>query len=929
MPVLDNLRYTRIAAVPLAAPHDHTLRQRWAALRRALLPALAAAHAAGTPIVVAWCRLSAGAPITVLAGGGLVSGGSCVYPPGVVTEPVPSDAVDRLRAIPRWLRCGGRHDSLVADEPDDIAAITGAYLEDLVTHLGPEPFCWLVHATPIPEADLRRRLEDVRYASTSLFEHENTSLADAVAVEQHRGLHRDLARSTGTGGWYVRLLVGGADDGQVRRVAGLLCAASDLYELPYVLNPLAGTAPFDETIRKDEAPDGRYGFAAIPELLTAIARPPFREIPGIRVVERPEFDLNPEHQGEVPLGRVIDARGREVGDYAVPTSTLNRHAFVTGATGAGKSQTVRRLLEGLHRVGVPWLVIEPAKAEYAGMAGRMMSGGDLRVIRPGDPDQVPASLNPLEPADGFPLATHLDLVGALFLAAFEAAEPFPQVLAQAMADCYRDHGFDPVTGARGHAHGEPRYPGLRDLQAAALRVVDRTGYGPEIAANVRGFIGIRIGSLRLGGAGRFFEGGHPLDVAEMFRRNVVLELERIGDDQNKNFLVGAVLIRMVEHLRVHADGSAPGLRHVTVVEEAHRLLRAAAAGTPSAHAVESFAAMLAEIRAYGEGIIIADQIPAKLLPDVIKNTALKILHRLPAADDRDAVGATMNLDPAQSRFVVSLPPGEAAVFADGMDRPVLLRVPLGADRERAGEDADAPITGRRTAACGRSCGSRACTLQEIAAGLRLAEDPRAVVLVELLALAHVIGEVGPVPRWEVFDDLLSESPKRTVECAVATLAQQAVAVRYRHLADWYPPDGLAAHVAAAAMSILAGGAPCRPEREAHWQAGRYRLAAAAAALSRWTGPSDRPHPDTAVWRSRGVRLPSVDIAGQIAALRRHPALAADPRQLLFGDADPAPLRVALDRLSAGESPSEQVEAVLSVLAVDTDWLRYWVLDPPD
>ena len=112
-------------------------------------------------------------------------------------------------------------------------------------------------------------------------------------------------------------------------------------------------------------------------------------------------------------------------------------------------------------------------------------------------------------------------------------------------------------------------------------------------------------------------------------------------------------------MRARAEGpSAPRLRHLTVIEEAHRLLRQPAQGEgggPAAHAVEMFAGLLAEIRAYGEGLVIAEQIPSKLIPDVIKNTAIKIVHRLPAKDDRDAVGATMNLTDEQSSEVPGHP----------------------------------------------------------------------------------------------------------------------------------------------------------------------------------------------------------------------------------------------------------------------------------
>jgi DNA helicase HerA-like ATPase len=134
---------------------------------------------------------------------------------------------------------------------------------------------------------------------------------------------------------------------------------------------------------------------------------------------------------------------------------------------------------------------------------------------------------------------------------------------------------------------------------------------------------VRLSSLRLGTTGRFLEGGHPVDVSRLLRRNTVLEIEDVGDDRDKAFLMGTVLLRLAEHLRLarrKTPGGQPGLRHLTVVEEAHRLLRRPdREGGPAAHAVELFAGLLAEVRAYGEGIVIAEQIPAKLIPDVIKN----------------------------------------------------------------------------------------------------------------------------------------------------------------------------------------------------------------------------------------------------------------------------------------------------------------------
>jgi hypothetical protein len=191
------------------------------------------------------------------------------------------------------------------------------------------------------------------------------------------------------------------------------------------------------------------------------------------------------------------------------------------------------------------------------------------------------------------------MVRALFHAAFGPDKPFPQIMSQALQRVYEEAGWDVVTGrgVPGAAAG-PAIPALAQLQRAALEVIDDVGYGPELQADVRGFVNVRLRSLRVGSAGRFFEGGHPADIGELLRRNVVLAIEDVANDEDKAFLMGTLIIRLVEHLRLRARRERPaGLRHVVVIEEAHRLLRNRGGERAGSHAVELFAGMLAEIRA--------------------------------------------------------------------------------------------------------------------------------------------------------------------------------------------------------------------------------------------------------------------------------------------------------------------------------------------
>ncbi|MEV8377558.1 ATP-binding protein [Kribbella sp. NPDC056861] len=642
----------------------------------------------------------------------------------------------------------------------------------------------------------------------------------------------------------------------------------------------------------------------------------------MRIVEQIRFDQTPETpSGGVPLGDVIDLGGRSAASVDIPLSTLNRHALVAGATGSGKSQTVRHLLEGLHAASVPWLVIEPAKAEYAAMAGRLGPDADVAVIRLGDIAAVPLSLNPLEPEAGFPLQTHLDLVRALFLAAFEANEPFPQVLSQALMRCYTSLGWNLALSSPSSDGPPPRFPTLVDLQRTAGEVIDDIGYGAELAADVRGFVDVRLTSLLLGTPGRFLGGGHPLDMADLLSRNVVLELEDVGDDQDKAFCMGIVLIRLVEYLRVRhsAAGGSAGLRHVTVVEEAHRLLKATANGAPAGHAVEMFAGLLAEVRAYGEGIVVAEQIPSKLISDVVKNSALKILHRLPAADDREQIGATMNLGEAQSRAVVSLAPGQAVVFADGMDRPVLARIPLGEDRElRAAKPPTVATVGRRTGACGASCLKHPCDLREMGRAYDWVELHSELALwVELLTVAHLAGLPSPKPRDRSV--MVAELSVRQLECVVAETVTRAVSGRARSIGSTYRPEALMAHLAEVAAGALVGREVVCETVETEWQAGRYRFSDVAEALYKFTGPADQPHPLTAEWASRGLRLRGDTIEAQCESYLLRPGARTPGTALLHGDGNITRL---VAELSGADGFTEQLIEAAAILDIPLQWHRY-------
>jgi uncharacterized protein len=893
-----------------------------------ILPAAAAAARVGRPLVAGWLCRSAGAPLEFVTNAALPapaagSGRALLFPPGARGGPAAADWLSACEALV-WAPCPGRQAPPLLSEPTPAAgqeAPPPGRFESALAAARGRPFGWLVVAEPTGLID--EEVAGLRAQVTVLRQHDEETLRYGTDRAIRRLAELDAFREAGL--WLVRVLVGAGSAAELARIGPVLAGSADLGRHPYRLGMCLDPRPLAEALAaRDGGPGADAGgsgtaagpgadaggpgtaavgpgaesgvpFLATAGLVTALAGLPQREVPGLRVLEDGQFDVTsetgttgadggPGTGPAVSLGVILDAQDRPAGEFPVPLPTLNRHALVTGATGAGKSQTVRHLLTGLTRAGLPWLVIEPVKSEYPGMAGRLAGlgpAGEVTVLNPADPAAIPLSVNPLAPERGYPVQAHIDMVRALFLAAFDADEPFPQIIAQALQRVYEANGWDVVTGGgMAGAAAEPAVPSLAELQRAALEVIQDVGYGRELQADVRGFVDVRLRSLRIGSAGRFFEGGHPGDIARLLRRNVVLCLEDVANDEDKAFLMGTLIIRIVEHLRLAARaGRRPGLRHVIVIEEAHRLLRARREGRASAHAVELFAAMLAEIRAYGAGLVIAEQIPAKLVADVVKNTALKVMHRLPAADDRELAGAAMNLDGAQSRQVVSLEPGVAAVFADGMDRPIRVRVPFGGDGECARPGPAPPLLSRRSTACGPVCaGERACTQAEMRAAEVLAvpgspADAWLRVWVQALILAFVTNRAPPaVPaalrrRWDGLG-------RRVRECLLATVVDAAVATRARALRPSYDPAGLAASVAQAALRALSRGAgpaaaPPGPGwviPQVRWLHELDRLCPAGEAApdpGQCAPPLDFDLPGLADW-------PAARVGHRLRALRRHP-----------------------------------------------------------
>jgi len=418
--------------------------------------------------------------------------------------------------------------------------------------------------------------------------------------------------------------------------------------------------------------------------LSLLANLPIKELPGLPIQPTAFFSLNPPRiertDAGFNIGTVLEGGEPIQGlDYDVEIDSLTRHVFITGITGSGKSNTCRRMIKSLMEGGRNFLVIEPAKDEYVQLAlaynqsktfdreiavympGRKMWGGqevESLKINPFDIVRLEGAMPQVMP--------HLDRLKSIFNASFPMYEILPVILEEALVDLYDSQGWleeelPPIGVAA---------PTLESLSNRISSLVREIGYEERITSNITAALRTRIGSLMRGWKGNMFDQPQSTPWEDLFDRPVVINLSQMGDDADKCFTMGLLMNFMYEYRQAqHEAAGSPEsseLRHLAIFEEAHRILRAAPGTTvgtanPQAKMGEMFADILAEIRAYGQGMAIIDQVPAKLVPDAIKNTNLKIIHRLVASDDRATMASALALTEDQTKVIARLKIGQAIV----------------------------------------------------------------------------------------------------------------------------------------------------------------------------------------------------------------------------------------------------------------------------
>lgn len=405
---------------------------------------------------------------------------------------------------------------------------------------------------------------------------------------------------------------------------------------------------------------------------------PNKSLPGVPVFDSVAFGrsvtrLNCQENESLEIGKIYNFGAVDQAyDVELDISSLTSHVFVTGSTGAGKSNAIYSILNELNtQKNIPFLIIEPAKGEYKTVFG---GRDDVSVFGTNAKLTPLLRVNPFSFPESIHVMEHIDRLIEILNAVWPMYAAMPAILKEAVELTYERLGWDLLNSeCEGDA---PVFPDFYDLLTVLPEIINQSDYSQEMKGNYAGALITRVKSLTNGYFSTIFQ-KDELSPVELFDQSCIVDLSRVGSSETKSLLMGVLFLKLQEYRMATSSGSNSNLKHITVLEEAHNLLRRTSSeqGQESSNlqgkSVEMISNAIAEMRTYGESFIIADQAPGLLDQSVIRNTNTKIILRLPDFDDRNLVGKAAHLSEDQIDELARLETGCAAVYQNNWLEPVL------------------------------------------------------------------------------------------------------------------------------------------------------------------------------------------------------------------------------------------------------------------
>lgn len=409
---------------------------------------------------------------------------------------------------------------------------------------------------------------------------------------------------------------------------------------------------------------------------------PRKSIAGFPVFECAEFGRNISTYDTIKddvkfkIGNVFHMNHIEPTPIELSKNSLASHTFITGSTGSGKSNTVYKILDEANKNGVKFLVVEPTKGEYK----NVFASGDDPIAKVYGTNQYLSPLlhlNPFKFPKEIHVFEHMDRLIEIFNVCWPMYAAMPAVLKNAIQKSYEDCGWDIVSSKNNY--GDDLYPSFKDVARNIKSIIDSSEYDTENKGAYKGSLLTRLESLTNGINSLIFT-NDEIPLNELFDENVIIDISRVGSSEAKSLIMGMIVLKLQEYRIANHSEMNEKLKHITVLEEAHNILKRTTTEQPVeggnliGKSVEMISNAIAEMRTYGEGFIIVDQAPGLLDMSAIRNTNTKIIMRLPDEEDRKLVGKASNLNDDQITELAKLPCGVGAVYQNEWIEPVLCKV---------------------------------------------------------------------------------------------------------------------------------------------------------------------------------------------------------------------------------------------------------------
>lgn len=407
---------------------------------------------------------------------------------------------------------------------------------------------------------------------------------------------------------------------------------------------------------------------------------PHHSVPGVTVLNMAEFGRNVRFSSGAPrgkkveLGQVYHMGEKETARVKLNLESFRSHCFITGSTGSGKSNTTYRILDEMIEHKIPFLVVEPAKGEYKRYYGKL-PGIHVYCTNPRYYSML--HINPFRFNQGIHVLEHLDRLIEIFNACWPLYAAMPAILKESFERAYIKCGWD-LENSIYIPNGHSKFPTFNDVLEALPEIINSSSYSSDSKGDYTGALVTRVKSLTNGISGQVLCSVNDIDEEYLFDQNTIVDLSRVSSLETKSLLMGVLILKLNEYRMCTSEENQP-LRHVTVMEEAHNILKRSPTGgsegsNVQAKSVEMISSAIAEMRTYGEGFIIVDQSPTAVDVSAVKNTNTKIIMRLPDYEDCKIAGLSMGLNDSQIREISRFPMGVAVVYQNNWVEAVLTQI---------------------------------------------------------------------------------------------------------------------------------------------------------------------------------------------------------------------------------------------------------------